>query len=109
MIKYGQSKLIKPLHKLFNLILNSGYYPQEWCKGRIVSIHKKGDPSLPSKYRGITITSVMGKLFNSILNNRLCVHLEEQNMLCQEQAGFRRKHRTSDHMFILKYIMGHYE
>ena len=26
-------------------------------------------------------------------------------MLCQEQAGFRRKHRTSDHMFILKNIM----
>ena len=109
MIKYGQSKLIKPLHKLFNLILNYGYCPQKWCKGRIVSIHKKGDPSLPSNYRGITITSVIGKLFNSILNNRLCVHLEEQNMLCQEQAGFRRKHRTSDHMFILKNIMSKYK
>ena len=33
--------LVKPLTKLFNLILCSQYYPSDWCKGRIISIHKK--------------------------------------------------------------------
>ena len=41
MLKYGQNLLVKPLTKLFNLILCSQYYPSDWCKGRIISIHKK--------------------------------------------------------------------
>ena len=49
MIKHGQDSLIRPLLKLFNLVLNSGYYPHEWSKGRIVSLHKKGDPTLALK------------------------------------------------------------
>ena len=85
-------------------MLNSGYYPDNWSIGRIVSIHKKGDINNPANYRGITISSALGKLFNSILNNRLC-HFLETNILCEEQSGFRKKHRTSDHMFILKIIM----
>ena len=39
---------------------------------RIISIHKKGDASNPENHRGITLTSCLGKLFNSVLNNRLC-------------------------------------
>jgi hypothetical protein len=109
MIKYGQDSLIKPLHKIFNLVLNSGYYPHEWSKGRIVSIHKNGDPTLASNYRGITISSVLGKLFNSVLNNRLCEYLNENHILTAEQSGFRKKHRTSDHMFVLKNIMSKYK
>ncbi len=95
MIKCGQNSLIKPIHKLFNLVLNSGYYPQE-C--RIVSLHKKGDPNIPSNYRGITISSVLGKLFNFILINRLTDYLDENNILCPEQSGFGKQFRTSDHM-----------
>jgi hypothetical protein len=41
--------------------------------GRIYFTHfkKNVDPSSPSNYRGITITSAIGKLFNNILNIRL--------------------------------------
>jgi hypothetical protein len=90
MIKYGHNVLTKPLAKLFNLVMNSQYYPQEWSKGRIVSIHKKGDTSNPSNYRGLTISSCVGKLFNCILNNRLCTYLDHNNILCEEQSGFRK-------------------
>ena len=83
--------------------------PHEWSKGRIVSLHKKGDPTLASNYRGITISSVVGKLFNYVLNNRLCTYLDDNDILCPEQSGFRKKHRTTDHMFILKNIMNKYK
>ena len=99
MLKSGQQTLLKSLKKLFNLILVAGTYPSWWGVGRVVSIHKKGDMSDPSNFRGITISSAMGKLFNAVMNNRLCDFLEENNILCPKQIGFRK---TSDHMFILK-------
>ena len=109
MIKYGKTHLLQALTKLFNLVLSTGHYPSIWSIGRIVSIHKKGDPSNPVNYRGITISSTLGKLFNSILNRRLCNFLDDRNILCDEQSGFRKKHRTSDHMFILKNVINKYK
>ena len=71
MLKSGAGHLLRPLAKVFKMVLRTGYYPPEWSKGRIVSIHKKGDPSDPANYRGITITGSLGKLFILILNSRL--------------------------------------
>ena len=88
---------------------STGHYPASWSKGRIISLHKKGDPSDPANYRGITITSALGKLFNSILNVRLCDFLNKNNILCAEQSDFRNNHRTSDHLFILKNLMARYK
>ena len=109
MIKHGISCLLAPLTKLFNLVLNSGHYPVTWAKGRIISLHKKGDASDPSNFRGITISSCVGKLFNNILNKRLNSFLENNHLLRDEQIGFRKNHRTSDHMFILKTLIEKYK
>ena len=109
MIKSGQCQLLQPLTKIFNLILNTGIYPSAWCVGRIVLIHKKGDFSDPGNFRGITISSALSKTFNSIMNERLCSFLEENNIMCQEQIGFKKKCRTSDHMFILQTLINKYK
>jgi hypothetical protein len=58
-----------------------------------------------SPTRGITITSSVGKVFNSILNERLDSFLKQNNIIDDCQIGFTRKARTSDHMFILKCII----
>jgi hypothetical protein len=51
--------------------VGNGIYPNIWADGYISPIFKNDDPSSPSSYRGITITSAIGKLFNNILNIRL--------------------------------------
>jgi hypothetical protein len=51
---------------------------------------------------GISVTSALGKLFNSILDNRLDIFLEKLQIIDTCQAGFTRKTRTTDHLFILK-------
>ena len=109
MIKYGIDNLLTPLAKLFNLVLSSSHYPSAWAKGRIISLHKKGDASDPSNFRGITISSCLGKLFNTILNKRLNSYLEKNNLLSDYQIGFRKNHRTSDHMLILKTLIDKYK
>jgi hypothetical protein len=102
MIKYGQHVLIKPLTKLFNHILMSGIYPSNWSVGYISPIYKTGNPLDPTNYRGITITSCVAKVFNSVLNNRLDKHLTDNHIIHESQIGFKKKSRTSDHLFVLR-------
>ena len=43
----------------------------------------------------------LGKLFNTILYNRLTTKLQNANILSPAQVGFCKDHRTSDHIFTL--------
>ena len=62
----------------------------------------------PNNYRGITLNSCVGKLFCLILYNCLVPILENNNVYCKEQAGFRQDHRTTDHIFLLRSIIKKY-
>ena len=63
MLKAGATILMPCMNKLFNLILSSGNYPSSWAKGYITPLFKTGDNANPENYRGITITSNLGKTF----------------------------------------------
>ena len=50
--------------QLFNMALNTGIVPTDWCIGLICSIYKnKGQRNDPDNYRGITLLSCISKLF----------------------------------------------
>ncbi|XP_060593870.1 uncharacterized protein LOC132748314 [Ruditapes philippinarum] len=63
--------VIDSLEILFNDILNSGHFPKKWSQGVIVPLLKKPPASDTNNYRGITLTSCFGKLFTTVLNERL--------------------------------------
>ena len=65
----------------------------------ITVIHKSGDPRQPQNYRPITVIPLLYKLFARLLYNRLEPTLDAQQP--PEQAGFRKKHCTNDHLFAL--------
>jgi hypothetical protein len=71
MLKNGQSILLPSFKKIFNACLSSGRYPKICADGYITTIHKVNDTADPNNYRGITLTSAVDKVFNSILNSRL--------------------------------------
>ena len=101
-IKSGSDKLHLIFTKLFNIIFESGIIPKDWSLGIIRPIYKnKGSRSDPNNYRGITILSCLGKLFTSILNERLNDYLDQNNILGNEQAGFRKNFSTTNHLFTL--------
>jgi hypothetical protein len=105
MIKYGQHTLTQPLTKIFNDIIRTGIYPSQWAQGYISPIYKSGNPHDPSNYRGITITSCIAKVFNSVLNNRLEDYLTVNNIIHESQIAFKKKSRPSDHMFVLRTLI----
>ena len=62
----------------------------------------------PSNYRGITISDIIGKLFNRVLNNRLSKFFISNNIISKEQIGFMKGRHTTDHMFVLKTLIDKY-
>ena len=108
MLKSGQTQLLPCLSQLFNICFSFGHYPASWAKGYITPIYKSDDPSNPNNYRGITITSSLGKLFNGILNTRLDNFLNEHNLIHPSQVGFTKHARTSDHCFVIKCLIDKY-
>ena len=49
----------------------------------------------------ITVLSRFGKLFTSVINDRIHSFLETSDILGNEQSGFRKGHSTMDHVFAL--------
>ena len=82
--------------------------PDVWCQGLITPIYKSGDKSDPTNYRGICVSSCLGKLFCPILNRRLCLYFEENKILHNSQIGFLPENRTADHVFTLRTLIDKY-
>ena len=95
LLKHGGPDMAQELCHLFNIVWNSETVPDEWRKGMIVGLPKKGDLSYCYTWRGITLLSVPGKVFCSILLNRLR----------EEQAGFRSGRSCSEQILTLRNII----
>ena len=95
--------------KLFNIILKTGIIPSDWCLSFINPIYKqKGEKSDPNNYRGISIISCLGKLFTALINERLTKFADLNEIIGEEQAGFRAGYSTQDHIFTLHAIIETY-
>ena len=109
MIKcFVHTRFIDIIRAIFNAIYSRSYLPKLWKVGYIIPIFKSDDSFDPSNYRGITISSCLGKLFTPMINERLNEFLEVRNILSHYQIGFRRGYRTADHVFILNTILNSY-
>ena len=72
-------------------------------EGCILPFPKKDDLGLAKNYRGITLTSIAAKLYNTIL----CNHIEPKidNILRKNQNGFRRNRSTTSQILTIRRIL----
>lgn len=83
--------ILKPiLVDMFNLSLNSCEVPSAWKEATVVPIFKDGDRSNPSNYRPISLTSVIAKMLERILRDKICAYLVSTNFFSDAQHGFIR-------------------
>ena len=67
--------------------------------------NNKGKKSDPNNYRGISIISCLGKLFTALINERLTKFADLNEIIGEEQAGFRAGYSTQDHILTLHAII----
>ena len=103
-MKNRNAKLL--LFKLFNLCFISGFNPSDWDFSDIKPIPKKDkDARDPLQNRCITIVCCVAKIYSSILNRRLQNYLESNDILVDEQNGFRVGRSCIDHIFVMCTIL----
>jgi hypothetical protein len=81
---------------VFKAILHTHHFPSLWEHARVTSILKpEENPALPSSYRPINLSDMIGKLFAKILLARILHEVSERGLMRNEQFGFRPRHSTS--------------
>jgi hypothetical protein len=90
-IKAVTEELAPHLQMIFNRSLELGMVPEDMKVANVTPIYKKGPKDIPGNYRPISLTSVIGKLLESVITDRIVDHLEDNNLLGNSQHGFRRK------------------
>ena len=93
------------LEFFFNKLFLCADYPSMWTENFLKSIFKKGDNSDPNNYRGIAIGTALSKVYSLILLDRLERRVDLLCPISPNQIGFKKGHRTADHIFVLNTII----
>ena len=82
-----------------NKIYRTGEWPTPWTQSLIITLPKKGNPQLCRSYRSINLICHPRKVMLRIILHRQKPQAEE--VIKEEQAGFRAGRSTTEQMFIL--------
>jgi len=91
------SNLISPIvSQLFNLSVIQGVFPSSLKIARITPIFKAGNARLVENYRPISTLPVLSKIFEKLMLKRLLLFINCNDLLGNNQFGFRKNNNTSD-------------
>ena len=80
--------LCSSIAKLFQKIVDHAIYPESWKVANVLPLFKSGDPSIPSNYRPISITSVLSKTFERIVHKQMYEYVMINKLISPCQSGF---------------------
>ena len=78
-----------PLKIIFDNILETGIFPDQWKEANVTPVHKKNDKQIISNYRPISLLPVLAKVFERIIFKNLYNHLISNGLITKNQSGFR--------------------
>ena len=89
-LKSFSATLAPALSSLFNLSLQEGNVPGDWCKANVTPIFKKGGKGDPGNYRPVSLTSIPCKVMEACIRDELVDHLARNRLINQSQHGFMK-------------------
>ena len=96
-LKNSEPELSYILAELFNKCLKESCFPDCWKVSSVVPVFKNvGERSTAKNYRPVSLLSVVSKVFEKLVNNRIVDHLEKCGLFSDFQYGFRSSRSTAD-------------
>ena len=101
-LKNCEPELSHILAELFNKCLKQSCFPDWWKVSSVVLVLKNfGERSTAKNYCPVSLLSVVSKVFEKLVNNRIVDHLEKYGLFSDFQYGFRSSQSTAD---LLKFV-----
>ena len=96
-LKNCELELSYILAKLFNNCLKESCFLDCWKVSLVVPVFKNvGERSTAKNYCPVSLLSVVSKVFEKLVNNRIVDHLEKCSIFYDFQYGFRSSRSTAD-------------
>ncbi|PNF25074.1 hypothetical protein B7P43_G02032, partial [Cryptotermes secundus] len=92
----GSEMLCSKSNKIIISIWNKEELPEQWEES-VTPVHKKGDKTHCSNYRGILLLSASYKILSNMLISSLSAYVDET--IRNTQCEFRRNRSTTDQIF----------
>ena len=96
-LKNCEPELSYILAEIFNKCLKEYCFPDSWKFSSVVPVFKNvGERSTAENYRPVSLLSVVSKVFEKLVNNRIVDHLENVIFFSDFQYGFRSSRSIAD-------------
>ena len=86
---------------LGTLSLIHGVFPNELKIAKVIPLYKGGNARLFVNYRPVSVLSILSKIYERLMYNRLSEFIELNDILYLLQFGFRKRHSTSVALMVL--------
>ena len=88
MIQLCGEDLCVPLQIIFQNIIETGIFPDQWKEANVTPVHKKKDKQTVSNYRPISLLPIFAKIFEKIVFKHLYNYLKSNKLITKNQSGF---------------------
>ena len=95
LLKEAAAQISHPLTFIFNMSLQTGTFPSEWKKARVIPVFKSGDRTTKTNYRPISVLPVVSKILERYVHTTFMAFLTKHNLLHLYQSAFRKFHSTT--------------
>ena len=110
LLRECQEELVLPLKLLFNKSLQEGIVPSLWKCANVTPIFKKGNKCEAGNYRPISLTSVVIKILERIIKDKITSFLDRHKLIIDSQHGFRNNRSCLTNLLeFYNYIFSNYD
>jgi len=88
LMKECASEISLPLQLIYLKSFETGSVPRDWRLANITPVFKKGKRNELGNYRPVSLTSVPGKVMESLVKDRMTEYYAEKCSLSSNQHGF---------------------
>ena len=99
-LKLAADEVAPALGCIFQKSLDTGTLPSDWLCANVAPIFKKGDRSVASNYRPISLTSICCKTMEHIIHSNITKHFDNLSIITNKQHGFRKQHSCETQLIL---------
>ena len=93
-LKFIKYKISNSLALIINQMITTGAFPESFKTSKIVTLFKKGESSLLTNYRPISLLATISTIFERIIHNQMYTYLNSNNLLAEQHYGFGKLYST---------------